>query len=72
MPKAATAASTSAGPKGGQQFRRKAETRSWAEAEELKRRLEDQLAGRAPSDATNEEVPIDVKHIRQPITSIIY
>jgi len=33
----------------GQQFRRKAETRSWAEAEELKRRLEDQLAGRVPT-----------------------
>lgn len=34
----------------GQQFRRKAETRSWAEAEELKRRLEDQLAGRVPAN----------------------
>ena len=32
----------------GKQHRRKAGTRSWAEAEELKRRLEDQLAGRVP------------------------
>jgi integrase/recombinase XerD len=30
----------------GTQYRRKAGTRSWAEAEEIKRRLEDQLAGR--------------------------
>jgi site-specific recombinase XerD len=40
----------------GQQFRRKAGTRSWAEAEEVKRRLEDQLAGRTsevkPEDST--------------------
>ncbi|MGA8618512.1 MAG: tyrosine-type recombinase/integrase [Candidatus Sulfotelmatobacter sp.] len=37
----------------GQQFRRKAGTRSWGEAEEQKRRLEDQLAGRtsATTDA---------------------
>jgi integrase/recombinase XerD len=33
---------------GGKQHRRKSGTRSWAEAEDLKRRLEDQLAGRAP------------------------
>jgi integrase/recombinase XerD len=32
----------------GKQYRRKAGTRSWQEAEEQKRRLEDQLAGRAP------------------------
>ena len=32
----------------GKQHRRKAGTRSWAEAEELKRDLEDQLAGRVP------------------------
>ena len=32
----------------GQQYRRKAGTRSWAEAEDLKRKLEDQLTGRAP------------------------
>lgn len=33
----------------GKQFRQKAGTRSWAEAEEVKRRLEDQLAGRMPT-----------------------
>src|SRR5258708_27033874 len=33
----------------GKQFRRKAGTRSWIEAEEQKRRLEDQLAGRTPA-----------------------
>lgn len=33
----------------GKQFRRKAGTRSWAEAEEQKRRLEDELAGRVPA-----------------------
>ena len=32
---------------GGRQFRRKAGTRSWAEAERLKRGLEDQLSGKA-------------------------
>jgi integrase/recombinase XerD len=32
----------------GRQFRQKAGTRSWAEAEERKRRLEDELAGRKP------------------------
>jgi len=32
----------------GKQYRRKAGTRSWQEAEEQKRRLEDQLAGRTP------------------------
>ena len=32
----------------GKQYRKKANTRSWAGAEEYKRRLEDQLAGRAP------------------------
>jgi integrase/recombinase XerD len=32
----------------GKQYRRKAGTRSWAEAEKQKRRLEDQLAGRTP------------------------
>ncbi len=35
----------------GTQHRRKAGTRSWAEAEQLKRGLEDQLSGRAPQDA---------------------
>jgi len=34
----------------GKQFRRKAGTRSWAEAEEIKRGLDDQLAGRARTD----------------------
>jgi integrase/recombinase XerD len=33
----------------GKQYRRKAGTRSWEEAEEQKRRLEDQLAGRTPT-----------------------
>src|SRR4029077_21103086 len=33
----------------GTQYRRKAGTRSWEEAEEGKRRLEDQLAGRVPN-----------------------
>jgi site-specific recombinase XerD len=32
----------------GKQYRRKAGTRSWAEAEEIKHRLEDELAGRTP------------------------
>src|SRR5579864_1619518 len=36
----------------GKQHRRKAGTRSWAEAEDQKRRLEDQLAGRAPQDGS--------------------
>lgn len=33
----------------GKQYRRKAGTRYWAEAEERKRRLEDELAGRVPA-----------------------
>lgn len=33
----------------GKQYRRKAGTRSWTEAEDAKRRLEDELAGRIPS-----------------------
>ena len=33
----------------GTQYRRKAGTRSWAEAEQVKHDLEDQLAGRAPN-----------------------
>ena len=32
----------------GTQYRRKADTRSWEEAEEVKRQLQDQLSGRAP------------------------
>jgi integrase/recombinase XerD len=34
---------------GGKQFRKKANSRSWAGAEDAKRRLEDQLAGRKPT-----------------------
>lgn len=37
----------------GKQYRRKAGTRSWEGAEAAKRRLEDQLAGRAPAVADN-------------------
>jgi site-specific recombinase XerD len=49
----------------GKQFRRKAGTRSWAEADEQKRRLEDQLAGRTPApdaaaDARTVQNAIDV------------
>ncbi|HEX4783044.1 MAG TPA: integrase, partial [Candidatus Sulfotelmatobacter sp.] len=39
----------------GKQHRRKAGTRSWAEAEELKRKLEDQLAGRVPDVKPEQE-----------------
>ncbi len=35
----------------GRQYRRKANTRSWVQAEEQKRLLEDQLAGRVPAEA---------------------
>src|SRR5258708_2467754 len=34
----------------GKQYRRKANTRSWEEAEREKRRLEDQLAGHKPAE----------------------
>ena len=45
---------------GGKQYRRKAGTRSWQEAEEQKRRLEDQLAGRTPTTTkVNAGQPID-------------
>src|SRR3982074_3055460 len=37
----------------GEQHRRKAGTRSWVEAELVKRNLEDQLAGRAPKAEAN-------------------
>ena len=37
----------------GTQYRRMAGTRSWEEAEQVKRRLEDQLAGRAPAVPEN-------------------
>ena len=44
----------------GKQQRRKAGTRSWTEAEEQKRRLEDQLAGRTPQvDPAEKRTPID-------------
>ena len=36
----------------GKQYRRKTGTRAWAEAEQLKRELEDQLAGRLPAPET--------------------
>ncbi|MCU1296360.1 MAG: phage integrase, partial [Acidobacteriaceae bacterium] len=38
----------------GKQHRRQAGTRSWAEADEIKRRLEDQLAGRVLSGPSND------------------
>ena len=34
-------------------YRRKANTRSWAEAEEAKRHLENQLTGKVPDDSTD-------------------
>ena len=40
----------------GKQHRRKAGTRSWAEAEEQKRKLEDQLAGRKPEPGAEGEL----------------
>jgi len=40
---------------GGKQFRKAANTRSWAEAEEVKREIVDQLAGRAPA-------PVEAAH----------
>ncbi|MGA7402929.1 MAG: tyrosine-type recombinase/integrase [Candidatus Sulfotelmatobacter sp.] len=44
----------------GKQYRRKAGTRSWGEAEEQKRRLEDQLAGRKPEvDAGDKRTPVE-------------
>ena len=39
--------------KDGKQYRQKAGTRSWTEAEEVKRRLGDQLAGRGPAVPEN-------------------
>ena len=41
----------------GKQYRRKAGTRSWEEAEKKKRELEDQLAGRMPAQ-TETRTPI--------------
>src|ERR1017187_193008 len=45
----------------GKQYRRKAGTRSWAEAEDLKRKLEDQLAGRVPAapESNGNELTLD-------------
>jgi integrase/recombinase XerD len=43
----------------GTQYRRKANTRAWAEAEQAKRELEDHLAGRAP-DAKSENSARDI------------
>jgi integrase/recombinase XerD len=43
----------------GKQHRRKAGTRSWGEAEGLKRALEDQLAGRAPAEPTDARTLFD-------------
>ncbi len=43
----------------GKQHRRKAGTRSWAEAEDRKRRLEDQLAGRTPTELPAEGVSLE-------------
>jgi integrase len=43
----------------GKQYRRSAGTRSWAEAEEKKRKLEDQLAGRAPAEPESKALTMD-------------
>jgi len=42
----------------GEQYRRKAGTRSWQEAEEQKRRLEDELAGRTPAETQDARMPV--------------
>jgi len=42
----------------GRQYRRKAGTRSWQEAEEQKRRLEDELAGRTPAETKDARMPV--------------
>ena len=42
----------------GKQYRRKAGTRSWEEAEEQKRRLEDELTGRAPAETKEARMPV--------------
>jgi len=43
----------------GRQYRRKAGTRSWEEAERLKRELEDELAGRKPAKAPDGQALCD-------------
>jgi integrase/recombinase XerD len=45
----------------GVQYRRAAGTRSWAEAEDRKRELEDQLTGRAPEPKPSEQSQRDTK-----------
>lgn len=47
------ARSTSRWSANGKQYGRKAGTRSWAGAEQVKRELEDQLAGRKPEPKTD-------------------
>lgn len=42
----------------GKQYRRKAGTRSWQEAEQQKRRLEDELTGRAPTETKDARMPV--------------
>jgi hypothetical protein len=44
------------------QHRKPAGTRSWVDAEGLKRRLEDQLAGRVPSEPTSEGRTLAGRH----------
>src|SRR5260370_29215822 len=41
----------------GKQHRRKAGTRSWAEAEQVKRDLGDELAGKTPAPETAKTIP---------------
>jgi site-specific recombinase XerD len=52
---------------GGTQYRRKAGTRSWAEAEEKKRELEDQLAGRTSAPKPEQ----DTRDIRGCVDSFL-
>jgi integrase/recombinase XerD len=52
---------------GGEQHRKQAGTRSWAAAEEVKRRLEDQLAGRKPDP----DAAASVQTIRAAVDSFI-
>jgi site-specific recombinase XerD len=42
----------------GKQYRRKAGTRSWEEAEEQKRRLVDEITGRAPTETKDARMPV--------------
>ena len=54
--KRVTAGSISGGPPNSKQNRQTAGTRSWTEAEELKRKLEDQLAGRLQPVDTSRDI----------------